>query len=110
MRPANRASHSRRTSATVVVSPLVALQRDQVAALSEHDGAPAAAELNSSLGERAREQRLDALEHGELEYLLLAPEQLARPETLAELQEVPPSLLVVDEMTKLPDDVKVWIL
>ncbi len=82
---------------TVVVSPLVALQRDQVAALAEHDGAPAAAELNASLGERAREQRLDALEHGELEYLLLAPEQLARPETLAELQEVPPSLLVVDE-------------
>ena len=64
---------------TVVVSPLVALQRDQVAALAEHDGAPAAAELNSSLGERAREQRLDALEHGELEYLLLAPEQLAAP-------------------------------
>jgi ATP-dependent DNA helicase RecQ len=81
---------------TVVVSPLVALQRDQAQGIAER-GNLGAAELHAALGDEDREERLSALERGELEYLLLAPEQLARPETLARVRRASPSLLVVDE-------------
>src|SRR5262245_24602116 len=62
---------------TLVVSPLIALQRDQVESIAE-EGAAEAAQLNSSLGERRREAVLEELEEGGLEYLFLAPEQLAK--------------------------------
>ena len=81
---------------TLVVSPLIALQRDQVESIEE-EGAAEAAQLNSSLGERRREAVLEELEEGGLEYLFLAPEQLANDETLAAVEAAKPSLLVVDE-------------
>src|SRR6478609_10643540 len=79
--------------ATVVVSPLIALQRDQVEAAGEEG----AVELNSTLSEDERELALAEIEEGEAEFLLLAPEQLARPKTRAELAEANVSLFVVDE-------------
>jgi ATP-dependent DNA helicase RecQ len=79
--------------ATVVVSPLIALQRDQV----EAAGDEGAVELNSTLSEGERELALEELADGEAEFLLLAPEQLARPQTRAELAEAGVSLFVVDE-------------
>ncbi len=81
---------------TVVVSPLIALQRDQVEAI-EAAAAGEAAALNSAIPKREREDALERLEDGELEFLLLAPEQLANEETLVELAAAAPSLLVVDE-------------
>ena len=81
---------------TVVVSPLVALQRDQVRAIAEH-GNERAATLNASVAEGERAQRLHELADGDLEFLLLAPEQLARSETLEQLRAAAPSLVVVDE-------------
>jgi len=81
---------------TLVVSPLIALQRDQVESIEEA-GAAEAAQLNSSLRESRREEVLEELEEGELEYLFLAPEQLANQETLAAVEAAKPSLLVVDE-------------
>ncbi len=81
---------------TLVVSPLIALQRDQVESIEE-EGAAEAAQLNSSLRGSRREEVLEELEEGELEYLFLAPEQLANDETLAAVQAAKPSLLVVDE-------------
>jgi ATP-dependent DNA helicase RecQ len=81
---------------TIVVSPLIALQRDQVEAMEEV--APGeAAELNSTIPERKREQLMEELREGEREFVLLAPEQLAKEEVLEELREAKPSLLVVDE-------------
>jgi ATP-dependent DNA helicase RecQ len=77
--------------ATVVVSPLIALQRDQVE--GEHD----AAVLNSTLSRSAREAVFEEAEDGELEYVLLAPEQLAHDDVIARLLEARPSLFVVDE-------------
>jgi ATP-dependent DNA helicase RecQ len=77
--------------ATVVVSPLIALQRDQV------DGESDAALLNSTLSEREREEVFDDAGEGELEYVLLAPEQLANEEVLDRLRDARPSLFVVDE-------------
>ncbi|HWC49572.1 MAG TPA: ATP-dependent DNA helicase RecQ [Solirubrobacterales bacterium] len=81
---------------TIVVSPLIALQRDQVEAMEE--AAPGeAAELNSTISERKREALMEELREGEREFVLLAPEQLAKEEVLEELREAKPSLLVVDE-------------
>ena len=80
---------------TVVVSPLLALQRDQVDDLAER-GATAAA-LNSRIGARRRREILDAFADDELEFLLLAPEQLDNPEVAAGLRRARPSLFVVDE-------------
>jgi len=77
----------------IVVSPLIALQRDQVEAI-EHEKA---ALLNSTLSESAREETLEDAEKGHVRFLLLAPEQLAKPEVLDELRRARPSLFVVDE-------------
>ena len=82
--------------ATVVVSPLIALQRDQVDDLADR-AAGGAAQLNSSLRASERERALAELAERELEFLLLAPEQLANEEVLSELAAARPSVLVVDE-------------
>jgi ATP-dependent DNA helicase RecQ len=81
---------------TVVVSPLVALQRDQVEALADED-VGAAARINATLPESARTDAFDRLRAGELEFLFLAPEQLARAETVDALRDARPSVFVVDE-------------
>src|SRR3954454_9240525 len=82
--------------ATIIVSPLIALQRDQVEALQER-AAGGAAQLNSSGGAEAREQALAELAEDALEFLFLAPEQLGNEDVLAELAVAEPSLAVVDE-------------
>jgi ATP-dependent DNA helicase RecQ len=83
--------------ATVVVSPLIALQRDQVDGLRERASAGGAAQLNSSLPRREREKALAELAEHALEFVFLAPEQLARQDVLAELAVSDISLFVVDE-------------
>jgi ATP-dependent DNA helicase RecQ len=80
---------------TLVVSPLLALQQDQLDGL--HDlGLPAAA-LNSTVPAAQRTDILDAFAAGRLEFLLLGPEQLAAPETFGPIAAGRPSLFVVDE-------------
>lgn len=80
----------------VVVSPLIALQRDQVdaleAALPGH-----AALVNSTLRPHEREEAFARLEDGTLDFLFLAPEQLTSEETLARLRAAETALFVVDE-------------
>lgn len=80
---------------TVVVSPTLALHADQVAALRE--GGAAAEQLNGTVRGRRREAVLDAFAAGDLEFLLVTPEQLARSEVVDRLAEAAPSLFVVDE-------------
>ncbi len=80
---------------TVVVSPLISLQRDQVADLQERGAV--AAHANSTLSEGQRERTLEDLRSGDLEFLFLAPEQLGRDETREQLRAARPALLVVDE-------------
>src|SRR4051794_13356351 len=79
--------------ATVVVSPLIALQRDQVEAAGEEG----AVELNSTLSEGERDLAVAEITEGEAEFVLLAPEQLTRPETRERLAADHVSLFVVDE-------------
>ncbi|NUR69464.1 MAG: ATP-dependent DNA helicase RecQ [Hamadaea sp.] len=81
---------------TIVVSPLIALQRDQVKGLLGRGG-PEAHVVNSSRSDRANDASFEALQTGNAEFLFLAPEQLAKDEVVAELAEAKPSLFVVDE-------------
>jgi ATP-dependent DNA helicase RecQ len=82
---------------TVVVSPLIALQQDQMEAVEQRTDAVEAATLNSTLSERQRGELLEDLEDDEVEFVLLAPEQLANEEVLARLRDSGVSLFVVDE-------------
>lgn len=81
---------------TVIVSPLIALQKDQVDSINELDAAEAVV-VNST--QRAAEFRetLERIAEGEVEFIFLAPEQLAKPETLERLKASNVSLFVVDE-------------
>jgi ATP-dependent DNA helicase RecQ len=81
---------------TVVVSPLIALQRDQVESIGGVDVGEAAA-ANSTIGVRERRRIFDGLRAGDLEFLFVAPEQLTNDETRRELRDAQPSLFVVDE-------------
>jgi len=79
---------------TVVVSPLIALQRDQVAGLAEADAGGAVA-VNSA--QSGGEASLEAVRAGAAEFVFLSPEQLAKPETVERLRAARPSLIAVDE-------------
>jgi ATP-dependent DNA helicase RecQ len=82
---------------TVVVSPLLALQRDQKAAL-EARGHVVAVALNSSETARERQEVLRLLSGGDRpDFVFLAPEQLANADVLARVAELRPVLLAVDE-------------
>jgi ATP-dependent DNA helicase RecQ len=78
---------------TLVVSPTIALQHDQLRALP----AGTAALLNGTIPVTKRRQALADFAAGRLEFLLLAPEQLANDEVVDALRKADVSLLVVDE-------------
>jgi ATP-dependent DNA helicase RecQ len=78
------------------VSPLIALQREQVDDLRRR-AAAGAAQLNSNVPAAEREAALAELAEDALEFVFLAPEQLANQDVLDELAVARPSLLVVDE-------------
>ena len=80
---------------TLVVSPTIALQHDQLRALQA--AGEGAAVLNASLPVRQRRQALEDFAAGRIEFLLLAPEQLANDEVVAGLRRSRVSLAVVDE-------------
>jgi len=80
---------------TIVVSPLIALMRDQVEALT-HNGV-AAAVLNSSLDAETRQRTEQALVDGRLDLLYIAPERLLREATLAMLARCRINLFAIDE-------------
>ena len=82
---------------TLVVSPLIALQADQVRHLERASGVGTAVAVNSSHSESANERSWEAVASGEAEFIFLAPEQLAKPEVVDELATVGVSLVVVDE-------------
>ncbi|MEX0607657.1 MAG: DNA helicase RecQ, partial [Halofilum sp. (in: g-proteobacteria)] len=84
-----------RAGTAVVVSPLIALMRDQVEAL-RHNGVNAAY-LNSSLDTAARQATESALLAGELDLLYVAPERLVTDSMLRMLERVPLALFAIDE-------------
>lgn len=80
---------------TVIVSPLIALQQDQLAAIGELGLSGAA--VNSTRSARERAAALEAFASGATEFLLLAPEALGDAAVLEQVGQARPSLLVVDE-------------
>lgn len=80
---------------TLVVSPLIALMKDQIDALRKRG--IDAARLDSSLEEDERRQVLDDIHAGRLKLLYIAPERLGNERFLAQIRGVKISLLAVDE-------------
>ncbi|MEW2506993.1 RecQ family ATP-dependent DNA helicase [Amycolatopsis sp. NPDC047767] len=83
---------------TVVISPLIALQRDQLRSIAGRpygDRIINAELLNSSQKVHERRETLARLEKGELDFVFLGPEQLTNAETRAAITNV--TLFVVDE-------------
>ncbi|MBO1079572.1 DNA helicase RecQ [Roseomonas haemaphysalidis] len=79
----------------VVISPLIALMEDQVAALRQQDIKAAA--LHSELPpDEARAVWRD-LDNGDLKLLYVSPERLTTEGTLARLDETPLALFAIDE-------------
>jgi ATP-dependent DNA helicase RecQ len=80
---------------TIVISPLIALMKDQVDGLNAA-GIPATF-LNSSLDGRELYDRMRALENGEYKLLYIAPERFPSPGFLEFLERLNVALCVVDE-------------
>ena len=82
---------------TVVISPLIALQRDQLEGLADAPDAPRAVAINSSQTDSENGAAWTALEAGEATYVLLAPEQLGKEDVLERLRALRVALFAVDE-------------
>lgn len=79
----------------IVVSPLIALMKDQVDGLKEI-GIPAAF-MNSTQDTRQKREIEDSIRSGSLRILYVSPERLVQPAFLRFLAEARPSLVAVDE-------------
>ena len=82
---------------TVVVSPLIALQRDQVRAMAALPTPVPARALNSTHGVAATRETWRLVHEQPRSVLFLTPEALAREDVLERLAEVGPCRVVVDE-------------
>ncbi|WP_262061691.1 RecQ family ATP-dependent DNA helicase [Streptomyces sp. STR69] len=80
----------------VVVSPLIALQRDQMQSLLG-SGALRTAAINSAQRLSDNETAWARISSSSVDVVFLAPEQLAKPDVTNRLAAVRPRLLVVDE-------------
>ncbi|GAC1383618.1 MAG: RecQ family ATP-dependent DNA helicase [Pseudarthrobacter sp.] len=81
----------------VVVSPLIALQEDQIAGVTEALGEGAAVAVNSAHSDAEVDDAWHKVESGLAVFLFLAPEQLAKKKTVERIAAVHPVLFVVDE-------------
>ncbi len=80
---------------TVVVSPLIALMKDQIESMREHG--IAAVQLNSALASEEEHAAEAAALDGTAKVVVTTPERLAEPGFVQALAAHPTSLLVVDE-------------
>jgi len=84
-----------RQGVAIVVSPLIALMKDQVDALRANGVAAAA--YNSALDSDQARQMLAQLHQGELDLLYISPEKLISGGFLDRLDEIEVSLFAIDE-------------
>src|SRR5689334_23204526 len=80
---------------TVVVSPLIALMKDQVDKLE--DAGLEASQLNSALNTREHEENLEQIKTENSDFIFVTPERLTTPEFLAELRQQTINFVVIDE-------------
>ncbi len=81
---------------SVIVSPLIALQKDQLESIEDKE-LPGAAVVNSLITAQQRRDAFDDLAGGSLEFLFVAPEQFGNEQTREQIMAHKPSLFVVDE-------------
>ncbi len=86
-----------RPTPTLVISPLIALMKDQVENLPP-DVARQASLINSSLDPGEASRRLQGLAAGEYKLLYAAPERLRQRQFVAALRSVGLGLVVIDEV------------
>ncbi|MDP2214026.1 DNA helicase RecQ [Phenylobacterium sp.] len=79
----------------LVVSPLIALMTDQVAALQQ--SGVAAARLDSAIEPAERAETWRRVEAGELDLLYVSPEGLMAPHMMERLRRTPLALIAIDE-------------
>ena len=84
-----------RPGTAVVVSPLIALMRDQVQSLTQNG--VRAAYLNSSLSAAEARKVESELLAGRLDLIYVAPERLFLPGFLEQLERIPLALFAIDE-------------
>lgn len=83
---------------TVVISPLLALQQDQIAALNDREQAGLrAVRISSAETPAQRQAALDEIRQGRARFLFTTPEQLCDPDRMADVRALKPSLVAVDE-------------
>lgn len=80
---------------TLVVSPLIALMKDQVDALRHRN--ISAAYLNSTLSSDETSRILSAMRRGAYKLLYVAPERFRNPRFIEALRETPIAMLAIDE-------------
>ncbi len=80
---------------TLVISPLIALMKDQVDGLHKI-GVPATF-INSSISQAETTNRLEAVKLGKYKLLYIAPERFYSSEFMAALKQVKVSLFAIDE-------------
>jgi ATP-dependent DNA helicase RecQ len=80
---------------TLVISPLIALMKDQVDALVARG--IAATLINSSLSWAEQKERLDGMRRGEYKLVYVAPERFRAESFLGALEQVDISLFAIDE-------------
>ncbi|HET9671014.1 MAG TPA: ATP-dependent DNA helicase RecQ [Casimicrobiaceae bacterium] len=80
---------------TVVVSPLIALIKDQGDKLDDADVDSAA--LDSTHSDAQSQEALDAVRRGDTRIVFVTPERMTDPQTVESLAKSPISLFVVDE-------------
>ncbi|MFZ5730056.1 MAG: DNA helicase RecQ [Pseudomonadota bacterium] len=79
----------------LVVSPLIALMTDQVAALQQ--SGVAAARLDSAVDPQERSETWRRIEAGALDLLYVSPEGLMSPHMMERLRRTPLALIAIDE-------------
>jgi ATP-dependent DNA helicase RecQ len=79
----------------VVISPLIALMRDQATQLAQM-GIPAAV-LNSTMNEAEQNKVMAKAREGAYRLLYVSPERVARGDTMGWMQQVPITFFAIDE-------------
>src|SRR5688572_22029731 len=80
---------------TIVISPLLALQQDQLTNLNERG--LRAVRISSVETPTKQAAALKEVREGTAKFLFITPEQLSSPERMAEIKALKPSLVAVDE-------------
>ncbi|MEQ1827969.1 MAG: RecQ family ATP-dependent DNA helicase [Pirellula sp.] len=84
-----------RPGLTIVVSPLIALMKDQVDTLVKRG--ISATLINSTLSTSEQNQRLDHVAGGHYSMVYVAPERLRNPRFMDSIRSTPVQLLAIDE-------------